>query len=525
MFHSRETITVAMLLAALAFGPASHGQDDPMDECTNLIVTKGASTTGAVSICYTCDAPFPSLLAWIPSGDHATGTLVSNPGSRAKGEVRQAAHTYAVLASNGIGHMNEHQLAIGETTFGGRRGLNDKVGLHYSDLMTLTLQRTKTARDAIKMIASLASEYGYTQSGESLSIGDTEEAWIMEIIGNGKKKKKGIVWVAVRVPDGHVSGHANQARIGEFPRDDPENCLFSEDVVDVAVEQGFYDPASGKPFNFSDAYHPPTSRTKKGCAMRVWSMLRRAAPSLELSPDYHRGVEGAERYPLSVEPEKKLAVSDIFSLLRDHYEDTPYDMTKCEGSGIYASPYIARSERAISIPGTAFSIVTQSRASLPDPVGGIVWYSPDDTFFACYTPLYCGTRAVPKAYGVGDRKEFSWGSAWWAVNFVANYAYPRYSLMKDDIQAAQREMEGGFFSRQAEIEAQAVALFEKQPEAALDFLTEYTVKSGDRVVKRWKTLGEHLIVRYNDRRNRPTRRSSRGRAPGAGQRRSGDSDR
>ena len=517
MLRSQNALRVSTFLAFVVLGAPVHGQDDPMDECTNLIVTKGASATGAVSICYTCDAPFPSRLAWIPSGDHEPGALVSIPGLRAKGDVRQVAHTYAVLASNAIGHMNEHQLAIGETTFGGRRGLNDSVGLHYADLMTLALQRAKTAREAIKVIAALASEYGYTQSGESLSIGDKEEAWIMELIGNGKKKS-GIVWVAVRVPDGHVSGHANQSRIGEFPLDDPANCMYSEDVIDFAVEQGFYDPASGKPFNFSDAYHPATDRTKKGCAMRVWSMLRRATPALDLSPDYHRGVEGAPRYPLSVKPEKKLTVSAIFSLLRDHYEDTPYDMTKCEGAGVYESPYIARTERAISIPGTAFSIVTQSRAALPDPIGGIVWYSPDDTFFACYTPLYCGTRAVPAGYTVGDRKKFNWDSAWWAINFVANYAYPRYSLMKSDIQKAQREMEGGFLLQQANVESQALALHDKSPDLSREFLTDYTVKSGDRVIKRWKALGEHLIVRYNDSRGRSSRRT---RPAGAGGRRTG----
>ena len=508
MFKSNRAQTLAPFLLLCCSAPVL-GQDaapyDPLDECTNFLVTRGASATGSVSICYTCDAPFASRLAWVPGGDHEPGSLVALPESRARGEVRQVASTYAVLASNGIGHMNEHQLAIGETTFGGRRGLNDSVGLHYADLMTLALQRARTAREAIGVIAELASEYGYTQSGESISIGDPEEAWIMEIMGNGPDKK-GIVWVAVRVPDGHVSAHANQARIGEFPLDDPENCLYSDDVIQFAVDQGFYDPASGAPFNFSDAYHPPSLRTKKACAMRVWSMLSRVAPELDLSSDYHRGVDGAERYPLSVRPAKKLVVSDVFALLRDHYEGTEFDMAECDEAGKFSSPYVARTERAISIPGTSFSIVTQSRSHLPDPIGGVVWYSPDDTFFSCYTPLYCGTRAVPEAYSKGDRKAFDWDSAWWAFNFVANQAYPRYSILKTPIQTLQAELETDFMTRQPEFEARVEKRFGQDPTAAAELLTEYTVASGDSVAKRWRALGEQLIVQYNDGRNGASRR-------------------
>ncbi len=508
MLNLRRVEVFGLILGLSASVPA-FGQEgspyDPLDECTNLLVTAGASTTGSVSICYTCDAPFASRLAWIPGGDHEPGSPVSLPESRASVEVRQVAHTYAVLASNGIGHMNEHQLAIGETTFGGRRGLNDDLGLHYADLLTLALQRSRTAREAIRTIAALAAEYGYTQSGESISIGDPREAWIMEIMGNGKDQK-GIVWVAVRVPDGHVSAHANQSRIGEFPLDDPENCMYSDDVIDFAIEQGFYDPEAGEPFNFSDAYHPPSTRTKKACAMRVWSILGRVAPDLELSSDYHRGVDGAERYPLSVRPAKKLAIPDVIALLRDHYEGTDFDMTQCDEAGKFASPYIARTERAISIPGTSFSIVTQSRSHLPDPIGGVVWYSPDDTFFSCYTPLYCGTSAVPEAYSKGNRKQFDWDSAWWSFNFVANQAYPRYSQLLGPIQEVQAELENGFMARQAEFEAQALEQLERNPDAATQLLTEYTVASGAEVLRRWRALGEQLIVQYNDGRDPNSRR-------------------
>ena len=483
---------VLLLITLLTAAPVANA-------CTNLIITKGASNTGSVMICYTCDAPFASHLSWIPGGDHLPGAFVSYPEIRVRGpQVQQIPHTYAVLASNGIGHMNEHQLAIGETTFGGRRGLNDRQGLHYADLITITLQRCKTAREAIKCIAELAAKYGYTQSGESFSIGDTEEAWIMDLTGNGPDKK-GIVYVAVRIPDGHISCHANQSRIGEFPLNDPENCIYSDDVVSVAVENGFYDPDSGKPFNFSDAYHPASARTKSGCAMRVWSMLNRAAPSLNLSPDYHRGLEGAERYPLSVKPEKLMSTTDVFALLRDHYEGTDFDMCVGEKAGKYASPYIKGGERAISIKGTVFSIVTQSRAELPDPIGGIVWYSPDDTYFSCYTPLYCGTTAVAKPYTFCDKSEFTFDSAWWTINFVANYTYPRYSQMIGDVQKEQQQIEANLMTQQPIFEKQALAAYKKDPESARQLITKYTVDTGDMVIKQWKDLAFTLMAKYNDR--------------------------
>ncbi|MCP4712771.1 MAG: dipeptidase [Planctomycetes bacterium] len=465
--------------------------------CTNLIITKGASKTGSVTICYTCDAGFASKLHWLPAGKHAPGSLVKYPSFNPGVPVKQIPETYATLHSNGIGHMNEYQLAIGETTFGGRRGIGNKTGLSYGELMTLALQRCKTARQAIKCIADLAAEYGYRASGESLSIGDTKEAWIMELVGNGPDNK-GIVWVAVRVPDGHVSCHANQSRITEFPRNDPKNCMYSEDVISFAVEQGFYDPDSGKPFNYSDAYHPASDGTKKSCAQRVWSMLRRSAPSLNLSPDYARGVENAPRYPLSVKPDQKLSMLDVYDLLRDHYEGTDFDMTKGPEAGKFGCPNHRR-ERAISTVNTAFSIITQSRDSLPNHIGGICWYSPDDTYFSCYTPIYCSTTEIPKPYTLGNTREFSWDSAWWAINFVANYANMRYSEMKVDIQKTQSEIENNFYAQQPEIEKQALALYKKDPRAARQFLTKYTVDSGEMVIKRWKDLAFTLMAKYNDR--------------------------
>jgi dipeptidase len=492
-FHTRPVWASLLVIVLLVMAPA-------VQACTNLLITCGASLSGSVMICYTCDAPFASKLHFLPGGKHEPGENVSYPDMRVRGvTVKQVPQTYGVLLSNGIGHMNEHQLAIGETTFGGRRGLNDKTGLHYADLLTITLQRAKTAREAIKTIAALAAQYGYHQSGESISIGDTKEAWIMEIIGNGKNKK-GIVYVAVRVPDGFVSCHANQARIGEFPRDDPDNCMYSPDVEEVAIENGFFDPNSGKPFHFADAYHPVSARTQKVCAMRVWSLLNRAKPSLKLSSDNHRGVEGADRYPLWVKPDEKLSTQDVFHLLRDHYEGTEFDMTQGVNAGKYCSPYLQGGERSISVKGTVFSIVTQSREHLPDPVGGVVWYSPDDTYFSCYTPLYCGTSAVPKPYTIADKRKFSWDSAWWTINFVANYANLRYDDMSSDIQKKQREIEDAFIAKQPEFEKNAIELYANNPAAGKRLLTQYTVESGEMVIKDWRQLGESLIVRYNDRR-------------------------
>ena len=468
--------------------------DSFKDECTNLIVTKGTTKTGSVMICYLYDAPFCSHLQLIPAADHKPGTFVEPDQLRGNVKVKQVPHTYQIMASNGIGHINEFQLAIGETTFEGRKGLANKRGLHYSDLMTLALQRTKTAREAVKLIGKLANEYGYRAPGESISIGDKNEAWLMEIIGKGDKK--GAVWVAVKIPDGYISCHANQSRIRTFPLDDPENCLYSKDVISFAKKRGFYSEDQG-PFDFSKAYHPATEKVKKTCAMRVWSILNRAAPSLHLSADYARGVENAERYPLFVKPDSLLETKDAFSLLRDHYEGTEFDMTKGERAGYAGNPYQKRAERGISTRITAFSIVTQLRSDLPDPVGGVLWYSPDDTYFSCYIPLYCGINSVPEPYSKGNRREFSWDSAWWTFNFVSNFCNIRYDKMIKHVKKEQNSIESNFFKFQPEIEKTAVSLLKTDPEAAKAFLTNYSVTNGERVVKRWQSLGKKLIARYS----------------------------
>jgi dipeptidase len=479
----------------------------PSPACTSILVTKGASVDGSVIITYACDGEFHPQLRYTPAADHKPGEPleIRDWSGKLRGQIRQVAHTYAV-----VGLMNEHQLAIGETTFGGREELQNPDGLlHYWDLMRLALQRARTAREAIDVMTGLVAEYGYRSPGESISIADPNEAWILEIIGPGPGGR-GAAWVARRIPDGYISCHANKARIGEFPLDDPKNCIYSDNVISLAVEKGYYDPSSGKPFRFCDAYCPATPQNLRYCATRVWSVFRRAAPSRTFSPDYHRAVEGAEPYPLWIRPDKKLSVGDVFALMRDHYEGTDYDMTKGVDAGPYGTPDRWRPivwtvdgaeyawERPISTQQTGFSFVSQSRSWLPDAVGGVYWYGVDDTYTCCYVPLYCGIDAVPESYAVGSLGEFSWDSAWWVFNFVANYANLRYCDMLPDIQAVQRELEGDFFSLQPVVEKTVIELAKSDPEQMRRYLTDYSVSRGEMVVKRWRELGEHLLTKFND---------------------------
>jgi dipeptidase len=491
----------------LCFCICSHLVGARAEACTNLLVTKGASADGSVIITYTCDGEFHPHLRYTPAADHEPDELleISTWGGEVRGKIKQVPHTYAI-----VGLMNEHQLAISETTFDGRQELHNPDGLlHYWDLMRLALQRATTAREAIKVMTDLVAEYGYRSTGESISIADTQEAWILEIIGPGPGGT-GAIWVARRIPDGYISCHANKARIGEFPLDDPENCVYSENVISLAVEKGYYDPDSGQPFRFSEAYCPATPKNRRYADGRVWSFLRRAAPSQSLSPDYFRGVEGAEPYPLWIKPDEKLSMADVFALMRDHFEGTDFDMTNGVDAGPHGTPNRWRPihwtidgveygwERPISTQQTGFTFVSQSRAWLPDPIGGVYWYGVDDTYFSCYVPLYCGISALPESYNVGSLDKFSWDSAWWVFNFVANYANLRYSDMRGDIQAVQGDLESTLLALQPAVEKTAVELHKSNPELMSRYLTDYSVSHAELVVKRWRQLGEYLIQKYND---------------------------
>ena len=416
------------------------------------------------------------------------------------------AQTYTV-----VGLMNEHQLALGETTTGGRRELRDPEGLlDYDALMLLTLQRAKNAREAIDTIHALVHEHGYRSSGETISIADPKEAWMMEIIGKGPGNK-GAVWVAARIPDGAISAHANMSRITTVPLDRPEEWKYSPDVVDFAVARGFYDPGSGEPFSWRDAYHPDLSvMSKRVCATRVWSILRRAAPSQEFPDDWHRGAPDAEDYPLFVEPDQPLSVQDVMGLMRDHYEGTPYDMTQGVDAGPFGSPIRFRGltfevdgeaycwERPISTQQAGFVMLAQCRSWLPDPVGGVYWFTPDDSYTSCYLPLYCGIRALPEPYLRGDYEQFQWDSAFWLFNMVSNLTYDRWNRVLPDVLAVQSESESGFLAAMQTVDRLASELAATDPEQARDLLTQFSISAGERLHQTWSELATHLLTKHVD---------------------------
>jgi len=479
----------------------------PAAACTNILVTKSASADGSVMITYACDGRFHPHLRRQSAADHEPGEVleIKEWSGTVRGTIPQVAHTYAV-----VGLMNEHQVAISETTTTGREELQNPDGLlHYWQLMKLALERGATAREAIEVMTSLVAEHGYESTAESFSIADPNEVWLMEIIGTGPGGE-GAVWVARRIPDGYIAAYANAPRIRDFPLDDPDNCLYSDNVISFAVERGYFDPAVGQTFSFADAYDAPTPQSRRYTATRVWSIFRRAAPSLELEPGFHRGEPGAEPYPLWIKPDHKLSLADVMALMRDHYEGTPYDMTRGVDAGPFNDPNRWRPiawqvdgekyswERPISTQQTGFSFVSQSRSWLPDPIGGVYWYGLDDTFTSCYVPLYAGIDRVPESFTVGSINEFSWDSAWWVFNFVANIANLKYSYMVQDILAVQHEIEGRFLAMQPVVEETALALADKDSVLMREYLTQYSVGQAEEVVRRWKELGEFLLTKYND---------------------------
>lgn len=477
--------------------------------CTNVLVSKGATKDGSVFITYSADSGgYHSILFFLPAGDHTPGELVDAigwEGEEVRGQVKQVAHTFGI-----VGLMNEHQVAIGETTTGGRSELHNEEGmLDYDALIILTLQRAKTAREAITVMDELVREYGYGSEGESFSISDKNEVWLMEIIGKGPGIK-GAIWVAARVPDGCISVHANMSRITTFPLDDPENWLYSPDVINFAVEKGWYDPSSGKPFSFREAYHPLNPRSMRVCAARVWSVYRRAAPSQSFSDDYHRGVQGSEDYPLFIKPDEKLSLRDVMYLMRDHFEGTPYDMTQGIDAGPFASPYRWRGltwevdgetycwERPISSQQAGFVMVAQSRSWLPDPVGGVYWYTPDDAYTTAFTPLYCGITEVPRSFTVGSIERFSLDSAWWACNFVSNLAYDRWSRIFPDVQAVRDKLENSFLAMMPVVDKTAAELAAQDAELMKQYLTTYSVSTGEQLIERWRELGAEIVTKHID---------------------------
>ncbi len=478
--------------------------------CTNLIVGKNASVDGSTIVSYSADSYglFGELYHY-PAGMHKKGTLIDVrewDTGRYLGQIEQARQTYNV-----IGNMNEFQLTIGETTFGGRPELVDTTGvIDYGSLIYFALQRSRTAREAIRVMTDLVQEYGYYSSGESFTIADPNEIWIMEMIGKGPGVR-GAVWVAVRVPDDCISAHANQSRIHQFDMSDKENCMYSPDVISFAREKGYFDGVN-KDFSFANAYAPLDFGARRYCEARVWSYYNMFTNMGEELLPYIEGKSDTPM-PLFVKPNRKLSVQDVKNAMRDHYEGTPLDISKDFGAGPYHTPYRLSPldfevngqkyfhERPISTQQSGFVFVAQMRADMPDAVGGVLWFATDDANMTVFTPVYCCTNKVPTCYTRVDGADyitFSWNSSFWVFNWIANMVYPRYDLMIGDVRSAQTELENTFNMAQEGVESVAVKLLEKDPEAAKEFLTNYTNLTAQSTLDAWKRLGEFLIVKYND---------------------------
>ncbi len=480
-----------------------------LDACTNVIVTKGASRTGATLLAYTDDSVTRyGDLAFRPRQKHLPGTMrdvIDWSTGVFHGRIPEAALTY-----QRIGNMNEHQLCIAETTFTGRKESEGSGMMDYGSLMYIALERAKTAREAITVITGLVEQFGYNSTGESISICDPNEAWILEIIGKGKEDK-GAVWVAVKLADGTMSAHANQARIRQFPLNDPANATYSKDVITFAKTKGWF-RGEDKDFRFADAYAPLEFSGLRACEARVWSVFRRSAPSQSYSVAYAMGDATAAPLPYAIRPDKKLDARDVMELLRDHYEGTEMDPTKDVGAGPFGFPLRWRpntwklgetsyiNERPISTMQTAWSFVAEMRAGMPDAIGGCFWFGVDDSYLTCYVPFYMGMTDVPPSWREkpGGWDEFTWDSAFWSFTFVSNYTYGRWSDMVQDVQKVQRELEGRFLAEQPDIEAHALALHKQDPMAARQFLTKHCIDNAEMVVKRWQKLGQKLIWKYND---------------------------
>ena len=487
--------------------------------CTNFLISKGATVDGSTMITYAADShTLYGELYYQPAKDYAAGALrdiYEWDTGKFLGRIPQPAHTYSV-----VGNINEFQLAIGETTFGGREELGKQPGaiMDYGSLIYVALQRAKTAREAIEVMTNLVRDFGYASSGESFSIADPNEVWILEMIGKGEGEK-GAVWVAVKIPDGYISGHANQARITTFPLNDPANCIYAPDVISFAKAKNWFNGKDTE-FSFSDVYAPVDFSGARFCDARVWSGFNKVAAGMNKYAEYAKGVVtqgGANnfpnnRLPLWIKPDKKLSVQDVMGMMRDHYEGTELDMTNDLGAGPYALPYRWRPmtwkadsldychERAISTQQTGFSFVTQSRSWLPDPVGGVIWFGVDDTYSTCYTPVYCGITEIPECFqvGNGDMLTYSETSAFWAFNFVTNFAYLRYSDMIKDVQKVQAELENKFVTTLPVIDKAAATLYQANKEQGLRFITEYSVNEANNMTARWKKLGQYLLVKYID---------------------------
>lgn len=497
----RHILMAAFLLAA-TLAPA----------CTNFIVGKKASADGSVICTYNADSygSFDGLCHY-PAGKHAKGTMrdiVDWESKKLIGKIAEAPETYNV-----IGNINEYQVTIGETTYGGRSEMVDpKGGIDYGSLIYLGLQRSKTAREAIKVMTTLVETYGYCSEGETFTICDPNEAWIMEMMGKGPGSK-GVVWVAQRIPDNAICGHANQSRIGKFNMKDKDNVMYSKDVVKFARKMGWY---SGKDadFNWKMTYAKPDFSGRRICDARVWAFFNRFVKGMDRYLPWAMGKdEHAEDMPLWVVPDRKLSVQDVEAAMRDHYEGTPMAMDSTDmGGGIWQMPYRPTplffevdgkkyfNERPTSTQQTAFSYVAQMRSWLPRQIGGVLWFGNDDGNMVAYTPIYCGNTVQPECYNTpgADAVTFSMKNAFWVCNWVSNMVYPRYAMLFPSLKEVRDSLEQSYFARQKTVEDKALALYKSDQQAAIKYLNDYSNETAQHMLECWKDLATYLIVKYND---------------------------
>lgn len=480
--------------------------------CSNLIVGKKASVDGSVMVSYNADdyGMFGHLCHY-PAGTHPKGSMrqiYDWDSGVYHGEIEEASVTYNV-----IGNINEFQLSIGETTYGGREEMVDSTGiLDYGSLIYVTLQRAKTAREAISVMTSLVEKYGYNSEGETFSICDPNEAWIMEMQGTGAGSK-GVVWVAMRIPDDAICAHANQSRIGKFNMKDKKNVLYSKNVISYARKMGWFNGKDSE-FSWKNTYAFPDFSGRRFCDARVWSFFNHYADGFDRYLPWALGKDkDAEDMPLWIVPNRKLSVADVENGMRDHYEGTALALdTTSIGGGIYEMPYRPTpltftvdgkqyfNERPISTQQTAFTFVSQLRSWLPREIGGVLWFGNDDANMVAYTPVYCGNTVQPACYNTkgADAVTFSSDNAFWLCNMVSNMVYPRYSQLFPELKAVRDSLETSYFANQTSIEKQAADLYQTDKAAALKLLNNYSNAKADEMLANWKRLATRIIVKYND---------------------------
>jgi len=484
--------------------------------CTNLIVGKKASADGSVMCTYSCDdyGMFIKMQTFA-AGKHRKGEMrkiVNWETGKYMGEIPETPETYNV-----VGNINEWQVTIGETTFGGREEMCDTTGLlDYGTMIGLALQRSRTAREAIKVLTSLAETYGYNSEGETFTICDPNEAWIMDMMGCGPGSRQ-CVWVALRVPDDCICAHANQSRITTFDQKDRQNVMCSKNVVSYARKMGWYDGKDAD-FSFNAAYAAPDFSGRRACEARVWSFFNMFGDGMDRYVDYAAGVKkDAEAMPLWIVPNKKLSVADVERAMRDHYEGTPFALDGDIGGGIWEMPYRPTplsfkvgdrryfNERPISTQQTGSVYVSQMRSWLPNEIGGVLWYGNDDGNMVAFTPVYCCVDSAPRCYDTpgADGIHFSMDNAFWVCNWVSNMVYPRYSQMFGDLKYVRDSLDNSYFAAQKEVEERAMTLYKESPAKAKNYLKEYSNRKSEEMMDAWRSLATYLIVKHNDMTVRP----------------------